>query len=493
MRTIPQPVPPVPHPETLARLAPAALLLGLALSTPAMSAEDPFRTSGMRPERASSFWEGQGGPSPCPDPATPPSPLRLVDAIDLALCHNPRTRQSWAGAKVSAAQVGVARSAFLPTLDATGNAQRNETRNVPSTTLNAGGRNLVGMGVTFNYLLFDFGGRDASLEQARQALLAADWTHNGSLQSVILDAIQSYYQLHATREAVQSAQTAEQTSLQSLEAARARLKAGSATRADVLQSQTAYSQAQLTRTQAEGDAANSKGLLANVLGIPVQQEIAIVPPPDLEAQRALEQSVASLLDVARERRPELAAAEAQVKAAESGVRVQEAAGKPKLSAFANANAQETAPGNDPRTGAIGLQLSIPLFTGYRTTYQIVAAREQLDLERANRDRLRNDVALEVWRAYQDLRTQGQALQAATDLVTSAQETYSVALGRYKAGVGTVLDLLSAQTALANANVQRITARFRWNVAKVALARAIGVLDPTLVAAQEAALTAPARP
>jgi TolC family type I secretion outer membrane protein len=478
--------------ERPARLLPATLLLCLALSAPAMSAEDPFRTSGMRPQRASGFWEGPGGPSPCPDPAAPPTPLRLVDAIDLALCHNPRTRQSWASAKVSAAQVGVARSAFLPSVTGTGSLQRIETRNVPATNVNAGGRNSGNLGVTFDYLLFDFGGRDAALEQARQALLAADWTHNASLQSVMLDAIQSYYQLHATREAVQSALAAEQTSLQSLEAARARLKAGSGTRADVLQSQTAYSQAQLTRTQAEGDAANSQGLLANVLGVPVQQTLEIVPPPDLEAQRALEQSIASLLDVARGRRPDLAAAEAQVKAAESAVRVQEAAGKPTISAFANANAQEIAPGIDPRTGAIGLQLSIPLFTGYRTTYQILAAREQLDLERANRDRLRNDVALEVWRAYQDLRTQGQALQAATDVVTSAQESYNVTLGRYKAGVGTVLDLLTSQTALANASVQRIQARFRWNVAKVTLARAIGVLDPTLVAAQDAALPAPAR-
>jgi TolC family type I secretion outer membrane protein len=420
--------------------------------------------------------------------AQAPQRLRLVDAVDLALCYNPRTRQSWASAKVSAAQVGVARSAFLPTVGATGNAQRSEMRNVPATNINAGGRNIGGVGVTFDYLLFDFGGRDAALEQARQALLAADWTHNASLQSVMLDAIQSYYQLHATREAVQSALAAEQASLQSLEAARARLKAGSATRADVLQSQTAYSQSQLTRTQAEGDAANSQGLLASVLGVPVQQPLEIEPPPDLEAQRALEQSVASLLDFARERRPDLAAAEAQVKAAESGVRVQEAAGKPTLSAFANANAQETSPGIDPRTGAIGLQLSIPLFTGYRTTYQILAAREQLDLQRANRDRLRNDVALEVWRAYQDLRTQGQALQAATDVVTSAQESYNVTLGRYKAGVGTVLDLLTSQTALANANVQRIQARFRWNVAKVALARAIGVLDPELVST--AVATAP---
>jgi hypothetical protein len=57
-------------------------------------------------------------------------------------------------------------------------------------------------------------------------------------------------------------------------------------------------------------------------------------------------------------------------------------------------------------------------------------------------------------------------------------------------VGTVLDLLTSQTALAGANVQRIQARFRWNVAKVTLARAIGVLDPDLVSATAAAAPPP---
>ena len=66
-------------------------------------------------------------------------------------------------------------------------------------------------------------------------------------------------------------------------------------------------------------------------------------------------------------------------------------------------------------------------------------------------------------------------------VASAQESYNAALARYKAGVGTIIDLLNAQSALASAQLQRIQARYRWNLAKVTLARAIGVLDPALLA------------
>jgi TolC family type I secretion outer membrane protein len=480
---------PVKRPDRLARRAPAAVLLCLALSPAPAGAEDPFRTSELRPAKPSGFWEGPGGPDPCPDLAAPPDPLRLLDSIDLALCHNPRTRQSWASAKVSAAQVGVARSSFLPEVGATVSAQRIEQRN---TNLATPGLTQLNGTLSLSYLLFDFGGRDARLEQARETLLASDWTHNATLQQVMLDAVQFHYQLYAAREAVDAAVAAEKAALTSLEAARARQKAGTATRADVLQAQTAYSQAQLNRTQAEGTAANAQGQLANALGTQIDRDVRIVAPPDLEAKQVIERSVSDLLALARDKRPDLAAAEAQVRAAESNIRAQQAAGKPSISLFGNLGATENSPGVDPRTGAIGVQVNIPLFTGYRIPYQIQAAREQLEVQQATRDQLRNDVALQVWQAYQDLRTQGQSLATTTDLVRSAQESYDAALARFKAGVGTITDLLNAQSALASASVQRIQARYLWNVAKATLARAIGVLDPTLVARQEALLSAPAK-
>ena len=151
---------------------------------------------------------------------------------------------------------------------------------------------------------------------------------------------------------------------------------------------------------------------------------------------------------------------------------------------------QLAPGYDPRTGAIGLQLTVPLFTGFQIKYQILQARELLEVQQAVRDKLATDVTLDVWRAYQDLRTQGQALTTTTELVASAQESYNVALARYKAGVGTITDLINAQSALASANLQRIQARYRWNLAKATLAKAIGVLEPALVAEHTPANASP---
>jgi outer membrane protein TolC len=128
---------------------------------------------------------------------------------------------------------------------------------------------------------------------------------------------------------------------------------------------------------------------------------------------------------------------------------------------------------------VGLSVNIPIFLGYQPTYRIRAAREQVEVQAATRDRLRNDVSLEVWQSYQTVRTQRESFAASTDLVTSATESWELALGRYRAGAGSVTDLLNAQSALAQARTQRIQARYRWNVAKVTLAKAIGTLDTTL--------------
>jgi outer membrane protein TolC len=64
-----------------------------------------------------------------------------------------------------------------------------------------------------------------------------------------------------------------------------------------------------------------------------------------------------------------------------------------------------------------------------------------------------------------------------DLMASATQSNEVALARYRAGVGSVLDLLSAQTALADARAQQVLARLEWNTSLAQLAHDSGVLDP----------------
>jgi outer membrane protein len=91
------------------------------------------------------------------------------------------------------------------------------------------------------------------------------------------------------------------------------------------------------------------------------------------------------------------------------------------------------------------------------------------------------VSLEVWQSWQQLRTEGQSYRAALDLVASAREAYDAALARYRAGVGTLIDLLNAQGAVADADFQRIRSQYNWYAAKASLVRSLGTMEPGLFA------------
>ena len=97
-----------------------------------------------------------------------------------------------------------------------------------------------------------------------------------------------------------------------------------------------------------------------------------------------------------------------------------------------------------------------------------------------RDQLRLQISLDVWSAYQNLRTSNESIRAVAVLVSSAEESSRVALGRYKAGVGNIIDTLNAQSTLASARQQQIQANLNWNIARSALAQSIGGLDNAMI-------------
>jgi outer membrane protein len=179
------------------------------------------------------------------------------------------------------------------------------------------------------------------------------------------------------------------------------------------------------------------------------------------------------------RRPDLKAAEAQLQAAEASIAVVRAQGRPSLSLAAGPSWQRN-DGVSSNGSSIGVVLNVPIFSGFENTYRVRSAEAQRDNRAAQRDRLRNQITLDVWRAYQSLTTATQTLQTTNDLLASAEQSARVALGRYKAGVGNVLDLLSAQSALANARVQRIQAELDWNIYRATLAQSMGALDQSLL-------------
>jgi outer membrane protein TolC len=125
---------------------------------------------------------------------------------------------------------------------------------------------------------------------------------------------------------------------------------------------------------------------------------------------------------------------------------------------------------------------VPLFTGFESRANVAKAREEAEAAAAQADTLEQQVILQVWRSYYALETAGQLVKTSQDLVASAEQSERVALGRYREGVGTIIDLLVAQASLSKARAEEITARSGWYLALAQLAHDTGVASPTLKAA-----------
>lgn len=423
---------------------------------------------------------------PCPATLVA-RPLNLPDVIDAALCRNPQTASAWAAARTRAAAVGSARSAYLPTLSASGSATRTVAGDSTSSSgfsddsgfssSSSSDRTRYSASATLSYLLFDFGGRGAALDGARALLDAARATRNATLQSVYLSAVTSYYDWVSAVGALDAAKQAERAAQSSLDAATVREQVGTATRADRLQAQTAFAQSQLTRVQAEGALRTALGALANAMGVGANTPLQLADAPLVTPSADYTEQLDPLVESAIESRPDLIAAAANVRAAESDIQSARSAGLPTLSASASESYSDTGT-RERQSTSVGLSLSIPIFSGYENTYRVRGAEAQLESSRAELARLRNQATLEVFQSHSELITQTQSVFTAQALVDSAQESESVARGRYEAGVGTILDLINAQSSAADARRQLVLARSNWAAARTQLAQAVGVLDTT---------------
>ena len=400
-------------------------------------------------------------------------PLSLVEVTEAALCHNPQTREVYANAKVQAAQVGVARSLFFPSVTDTLSATENKNR----TTNYSNATNRI----VASYLLYDFGSRDANFENANQLLKAASATQNATVQTVLLASVNAFYQVHASRAILNASIETERLSQESFKSAEAKYIAGVATPADKLQAQTSFANATLTKLRNEGTLKVAYGNLANIMGAPANINFQIADSKLDDIPELIDQDIDALIEQARLQRPDLMASEAQLKASLAKIEALKADAKPKVRIDASNQYDENLLGQTSQnTSQLGIFLSIPLFEGYKPTYLIRSAEATAELNASKRDQLKLQVSLDVWTAYQNLKTANESITASNVLLLSAEESSRVSLGRYKEGVGNIIDTLNAQNALANAKQQKIQSILNWNIARTTLAQSIGVLDNAMI-------------
>jgi len=402
----------------------------------------------------------------------PGKPVTLAQVIDVALANNPTTRTAWLEARAAEAGLGSARAAYLPEIDVLASlthshgAARSDGSSSTSTTF--------APSLALNYLLFDFGGREAEVEQARQTLIAFDFLHNTAIQDVILRTQQAYYG-YLDAKALLAAQDATLKERQvSLDAAEARHNAGVATIADVLQARTAFSQARLNYETIEGNLRTIEGSLATAMGLPPGTRFDFGDLPLDVPTKQIGEAIEALLTRAGHARPDLAAQRALAERARARVQAVRAQGLPSIGLSASAG-QQVGTGSRITPYSAGVNLRFPLFTGWRNTYDVRQAELQREIAEEDVRGLAQQIQLQVWTSYYALQTAMQRVTTSRDLLRDATESVDVASGRYRAGIGSILDLLTAQAALENARAEEVQARTDWFLSVAQLAHDTGTL------------------
>lgn len=416
----------------------------------------------------------QAAPVPCTDPL-PVAPLTLTVALDFALCRAPQTQSAWAQAKAQAAALDVARAARRPQLSATVGASQERS----------GGRNTGQQRASLQlaYTLFDFGQREARIDQADALFSAAQANTDATVATVWLNTSKAYFDTAKAGAQIDAAKIAENAARTNLAAAERRLAVGSATPLDVLQARAQLSQASLDRTKGESQLAVARGNLALAMGLsPTRLPALAALPTGMVASPLPAGQLDGLLATALNSRPEVRQSLSNLKAAEAAVRSARAAGKPTLSVAATASSSRVgAPYDTVNGGNIGVSLNIPFDLDGSTAAGLRSAEALAEAREADLQRTRQTVENDAWQAYYSLRSALDTSEAAEDVAANARKAYEAALARYQAGVSSLLDVLTAQTARANAEQQLIAARYDWYAARAALAYALGgalPADPT---------------
>jgi len=390
----------------------------------------------------------------------------LAELIDLAEQHNPETRVAWQEAKARAESVGIAKSAFYPTLTAVALAATVREATLLSQYFARVTEGLFIPTLHVDYLVFDWGGRSGAVDVAKANLLVADLNFNDTHRKLIFDVSSGYYRLLNAKGQRQAAEVSLKNAQAVEEDAQSRLDNGLATKPDVLEATAARTQADYDLQAAVGAEDIAHGNLATVMGLPPETEFQVQDIHDLPTPTAMADSIDKEIDRAFAQRPELMEQVARVRAAQGALKQAHSAYIPTIGfsgdgGLARGYGQlNLYPGTyaQGEYWSVGLQMKWTLFDGGRREREVAQAKAEKRAVEAGIDALRDQIGNEVWTAYSNMKTALRQQQAAAALLEASSQSYDAARESYNYGIRNQLDVISAQKTLAQALSEDVLAR-----------------------------------
>ena len=409
-----------------------------------------------------------------PAPAQPaPLQVSLAEAVRRALDVQPAVIQARGAVRTASANERAAWGAYLPTITTSGSANRTNAAGVDLTTgrpVIVPGEYRYSVGLSASLDLFTGFKRGAMRRAASARTDAADAGFVNQRYQVSAATAQLFYTSLANEELVRVAESQLERAQEQLQIAVNKFQAGAATRSDTLTATVDLGNARLALLQAQANLATSQANLARQIG--ADQPVRAVPdtafpsPPDTAALRA------DVID----RSPQVQQAEAQAKAAGADVTAARSQYWPTLRVSYNDTRQGPALRSFPQfdeTFRWTFGLSWLLFDGFSREASQASASVQRDVAQASAADTRRQLGADLTQQLAALFTAYAQIGITGTNVVAATEARRVTQERYRLGAGTLLDLLTAEANLTQAEVNQVQARYNYLIARAQVEAVVG--------------------
>ncbi len=414
-------------------------------------------------------------PQGCIDKDITQNKIGLPELLEIGFCNNPMLNKGYMQVKTSQAELGSAKSEYLPSVNVDGSLSKTYSNGEEFSSFET---DPYSANIGLSWLIYDFGGRSARLEREKKYLDAAGFQYNALLKDTFLSINNAYFELLGAQEILKSAKTSEASFKKSFEESSKRYELGLVSLSDKLLAKTSYEESRLEVVQAENQVKTSQGKLAMLLNVSPETKFNLLKPKndkDLTKLEMGDMPVSEMIETALTLRPEIQKSQKDVEAAVANVKVQKAAALPKISFSAKMGMND-----DWRKeslyqygSSVGINVSVPLFTGFSDTYKIKQAEYQKEQALFSKEDVTQTVKNEVWTAYHNYKTAVSSYDISKKALESAKENERVAFASYQVGKGDILNLLTAGSQLSTARKEVIVAYYSVLTSKATLYRAIG--------------------
>jgi outer membrane protein TolC len=309
---------------------------------------------------------------------------------------------------------------------------------------------------------------------AEANLRGAEATFERLKQQIVFGVRQAYFSLLLAQAGLRAADRSVVQARESLRVAKARVATGVSPRFDQVQAEVAVATAQQIQVRARNTVAQAMQGLNALLDLPLETPLV---PTDPFAVMPVETPTDRLLARALDLRAELAEIRARQAVAQAAIEVAESGGRLNFGLsgmYDYSNTGAFGPGTDLSSKwSVTLAATLTVSDGGLTKERVTEARQRLEQLKALEAQQRRTVELDVHQAYLNLQSAREELVGAGALMAQAAEALRLANVRFGAGVGTSLEVITAQATSSQAEVAKAQAEFNYDVARAALERAVG--------------------